>query len=232
MINCLLFDIGDTIINNLGFDFKEGLKIAYEHLTIKNILFDSFIKDGYELLDKMYKTRKIDNIEIKYTDYLKTLILKYNNTYDISLDELELLIYKNVVTDSKILEVYDVLEYCKSKNIKMYIFSNSTFSSQCLKWTLKEFGLIEYFIDVFSSSDIGYRKPIKAFYEATNIDIELDKTIFIGNDNYFDGNFARNIGVKFGWYNRKCKENNLKLATFEFKNYKEFKENLEQNYDR
>ena len=39
MINCLLFDIGDTIINNLGFDFKEGLKIAYEHLTIKNILF-------------------------------------------------------------------------------------------------------------------------------------------------------------------------------------------------
>ena len=48
--------------------------------------------------------------------------IDFEDLDDISLDELELLIYKNVVTDSKILEVYDVLEYCKSKNIKMYIF--------------------------------------------------------------------------------------------------------------
>ena len=81
----------------------------------------------------------------------------------------------------------------------MYVLSNATFSSNCLKYTLEQFGILEYFNEVYSSGDVTHRKPSKLFFDELNLEknIDLDKAIYIGNDEYFDKEFAKNLNIPF-----------------------------------
>lgn len=89
----------------------------------------------------------------------------------------------------------------------MYIVSNSIFSSNALKRYLDSFGILDYFIDVFSSSDFGYRKSHKLFCEMIIKEIqknnkEIKKTIyFIGNDYNSDVKGSFEAGLVPIWYN-------------------------------
>ena len=194
----ILFDMGNTIVKNIIFDNKKALEKLYQIIDSNNINFDDFINVGIQILNENFKNRDLTNIEIPYRDYIKLILDKFSITnYD--LEYLELEMYKYSVIDEQIISIRDWLNNLVNDGFELYVMSNATFSSNCLKYTLSKFGILEFFCEVYSSADVIYRKPSKLFFYECEIvnKVDINKTIFVGNDEYFDQKFAQNIGVPF-----------------------------------
>lgn len=107
MIKHILMDLGNTIINNIDFNLKLGLKILYNQSMNKKIELDNFISIGFELMKEMYKDRNIDNLEVPFIKYLSNLEKITDIKYIKSYDELELEIYQKCVKDKIIDDAFD-----------------------------------------------------------------------------------------------------------------------------
>lgn len=194
----LLFDMGNTIIKNIKFDTSKALEKLYEIIDNCSINKDNFINEGIEILNEIFKKRDEDNIEIPYQTYIKNILDRYKiNNYD--LEKIELEMYKYSVLDEEIFDIKNFLEKLKNNNHELYILSNATFSSNCLKYTLEKFGVLKYFNNVYSSGDVIHRKPSKLFLKETNIlnFINLNDSIYIGDNEYYDKEFAKNLNIPF-----------------------------------
>lgn len=194
----LLFDMGNTIIKNIKFDSRKALIKLYEIINNSTICQDEFVNTGIEILNKLFKNRDIDNIEIPYQKYINEILIHYN-IYNMELENIELELYKYSVYDEKIINIKNILKELKKNKFELYVLSNATFSSNCLKYTLDKFGILEYFNEVYSSGDVTHRKPSNMFLKECNILnlINIQEAIYIGNDEYFDKEFAKNINVPF-----------------------------------
>ena len=233
MIKHILMDLGNTIINNIDFNLKLGLKILYNQSVNKKIELDNFISIGFELMKEMYKDRNIDNLEVPFIKYLSNLEKITDIKYIKSYDELELEIYQKCVKDKIIDDAFDFLVFAKKYGLKVYIYSNSTFSKKVLMKTIDKFQLNDLIYELYSSSDVGFRKPSYEFFSKTDLfnNINKDESIFIGNDYYYDRLFAKAIGINFGWYNINKKEENGQNVALNFSNYQTLKEFI-LNYDK
>ena len=149
-----------------------------------------------------------------------------------SYEELELEIYQNCVKDTIIDDAFDFLLFAKRHGLKVYIYSNSTFSKRALMRTIDLFQLTDLIDELYSSSDVGFRKPSAEFFLKTDVSnhIKKQESIFIGNDDYYDRLFAKAIGIEFGWYNRDKKEDKNQDVVLNFSNYQTLKEFI-LNYD-
>ncbi len=205
MKKIVLIDLGNTLIYNKKIDFNEGYTYLYSLINETNITKDVFVNEAFQLFQKMYVSRDIDLIEIAFQSFLKRLFDKLHVTSVYSFAELEKIIYDKTVKDEPIDGVLAFLDFLKSQNIPVYIISNSTFSSQCLRKTIDAFGISKFIQGLYSSADYGYRKPNRLFFEkiAPLQNIHKEETVMIGNDAYFDFEFAKNISVDFLWFNEK-----------------------------
>ena len=194
----LLFDMGNTIIKNIKFDTSKALEKLYEIIDNCSINKDDFINEGIEILNKIFKKRDEDNIEISYQTYIKNILDTYNIS-NCDLEKIELEMYKYSVLDEEIFNIKNFLKKLKDNNYELYILSNATFSSNCLKYTLEKFGILKYFNNVYSSGNVTHRKPSKLFLEETNIlnFIDLNNSIYIGDNEYYDKEFAKNLNIPF-----------------------------------
>lgn len=223
MKKVILFDLGNTLINNTSISLEAGLNELHNQL---NIMYpkNNFINEGLTLFKELYKTRNIDNIEVKFTVYLSKLLNKFNIITRYSLDQLEEIFYDKAVVDDKIDDVIELLDFLKRKKYKIYIISNSTFSKKVLQKTINKFNIYPYIDNLFSSSDIGYRKPDIRFLNNINELNYIDKKdmVFIGNDKNYDLEFAKNLKIDFIWYNK----DNERINNDNIKNIKNYKELL------
>ena len=80
---------------------------------------------------------------------------------------------------------------------RIFILSNSIFSGTNLKIYLDHLGIGKYIEELFSSADIGFRKPSKEIftYMINRLEIKNPKEVyFIGDSLEKDYNGAKNIG--------------------------------------
>ena len=89
----LLFDMGNTIIKNIKFDTSKALEKLYEIINNTSINKEIFIKEGIETLNKIFKKRDEDDIEIPYQTYIKNILDTYK-IYNYDLEKIELEMYK------------------------------------------------------------------------------------------------------------------------------------------
>ena len=63
---------------------------------------------------------------------------------------------------------------------------------------------------VYSSSDLGFRKPSREISEKVSKELQLvkEKCLMIGNDIRIDGGFATNSDIDFIWFNSKNEQGN------------------------
>ena len=225
MIRNILIDLGNTIINNLGFDLKECLSYIYDNSSLK-LEKKEFIALAYFIFRKMYSLRDINNCEVAFDEYLKDISSKLAIVYKKSIKELEEDIYRKYVYDSINNDAKGFLEYCLKNKLNVYLYSNSTFKSDLLKITLSNFQIDKYFKAIYSSADFGYRKPSLLFFEKTKLEIRKEDSIFIGNDY---GYFAKECGWKFMWYNVKNEKDKYHLAELSFSLYKDLEEYIDED---
>lgn len=210
----VLIDLGNTLIYNRKIDFKAGYEYLFFELKDIKLPINAFLEYVDALFERLYSTRNIDNVEIPFTVFLSTLIHELNLQTSLSLERLEQRFYDKAIIDEPIVGVIEFLSYLKKQQVDIYVISNSMFSSSCLAHTLNQFEMLRYIKHVYSSADIGYRKPSHLFFDTIKDLKNIDKkdTIMIGNDYYFDFEFAKSIQVDFLWYN----ENNEEKLSSDF----------------
>ena len=196
MKDTILIDLGDTLVKNKEISIKNGLVAIYNYLNIKQ---KEFVDYGINLFNIMDNSRQKTSIEISLNDYLTKLFEKLG-------------IDKNLINEKleEILDAQLFLKYLKQKKYLIIIVSNSIFSSKLLKITLEKFKLLAYIDEVYSSSDLGFRKPSREISEKVSKELRLvkEKCLMIGNDIRIDGGFATNSDIDFIWFNSKNEQGN------------------------
>lgn len=205
----IVMDLGNTILDHYEIDFYKGFLYIYDTYCLHDVSFDSLKKDIEIIYNEAYKKRDNDDFEVNFHNYLryisKTVVFKEN----VDFYKLEQVFLKHAFKSSIVDGVKEFLEYVKKLNIDIYILSNSCFSSEGLKYELRNFGLLDYFKDVISSSEYILRKPNRLFFNvickhlSNNYkNIDLKKVWYIGNDYNYDVVGAYNAGLKAVWLNR------------------------------
>ena len=206
MKDTILIDLGDTLVKNKEISIKNGLVAIYNYLNIKK---KEFVDYGINLFNIMDNSRQKTSIEISLNDYLTKLFEKLGIDNLIN-EKLEEIFYENCEKNEEIKDAQLFLKYLKQKKYLIFIVSNSIFSSKLLKITLEKFKLLAYIDEVYSSSDLGFRKPSREISEKVSKELQLvkEKCLMIGNDIRIDGGFATNSDIDFIWLNSKNEQGN------------------------
>lgn len=207
MKDTILIDLGDTLVKNKEISIKNGLVAIYNYLNIKK---KEFVDYGINLFNIMDNSRQKTSIEISLNDYLTKLFEKLGIDKNLINEKLEEIFYENCEKNEEIKGAQLFLKYLKQKKYLIFIVSNSIFSSKLLKITLEKFKLLAYIDEVYSSSDLEFRKPSREISEKVSKELQLvkEKCLMIGNDIRIDGGFATNSDIDFIWFNSKNEQGN------------------------
>jgi len=95
----------------------------------------------------------------------------------------------------------DILEFIRNLNIPMVMIRNSNLSMVSMENTLRQLDILDYFIYIVTSGEVGYRKPDAQIFEyclkKANIstdNLKAERILMIGNEADTDILGAKNLG--------------------------------------
>src|SRR5574344_256498 len=109
----MLIDLGRTVVDNYGYNYKDSLNKIYQN-TDKKISFEDFIEIDNLYHKKTFEKRNKRNLEVKIGDYYKEIIEKAGLSTNLdgqALDEVFFLeITKNEGLMPDIISLFDFLK--------------------------------------------------------------------------------------------------------------------------
>lgn len=227
----IVFDLFDTLLKDIKFDFDSGLCYLHENILTKDTDKVEFLHYASTYWKELYDKRSEDNSELAFEDELLDFKNKYGFKVDYSLEEIVL----NCALKMNIAELYEdtifVLEQLKLLEIPVYLLSNSIFKKNVMRKIINQYDLEKYFVNVYFSADYNIRKPHKDLFKIVFDDIKEKNKSIETNDVYFIGdNFqadilgAKNFGFIPVFINRK---KNTNINNDEFIEIKSLNELLE-----
>lgn len=227
-----LFDLFDTVLKDLSdVEFNRGLKILWERHFVGACSFEEMAEYGVEMYN-LLKERQSENDEIAFAkDELPMYCKKFGvKPFTLSYEE-EAEIAVAIGENCFLEDTRTLLNYLKSINAPMYILSNSIFSAEALRLTLKRYGADDYFIRVWSSADFGKRKPDRSFFDMAvenilkmNPGYLREDIVFTGNDYKYDAHGGCNAGLATIWLNLLQAPNTDNLPVIEISKMSEIKD--------
>lgn len=227
----LIFDFFETLLNNKSIDFNRGLKPMWEKYYQDKCSFDDIKAYGEELFQHLLSLHAEGKEFAFVREELPLYAKKYGgNVVPMTVEEeADFLMLCN---DMELVPgIVSLLEYCKEKQIPMYVLSNSGFSGAALTEVLERFGIGKYFSGLWSSADYGRIKPCKELFDMVIDAILLqnpDKTkkdlLFVGDMYETDVKGASGAGIDVAWLNRKNELDEIQLATYSISGMKELQE--------
>lgn len=208
-LDMIFFDMGGTI-DLYPINKEEVIKACAQMQeilinggaeTLKNIPGEDFMNIVLDEIDNYKKWRRTDSLELSPEELWRDFILKNididQNIINDKAEELTFLIDTAFVTRIARDEVVEVLQTLKEKNVRMGIISNVLSRGQ-VPFSMKQYGITEYFDTVVLSSVFGKRKPHpEIFYHACEkASVKPENVLYIGNSPSKDIDGA--IGASFG----------------------------------
>lgn len=153
----ILFDLFDTLLDKVWFDYNKGL----EYLA--DTYFDGN-RDALKMYANEYRSRfMLDRNETQCEKSFFDQLAFYENKFGKKLlksrDEIEWEVFSVCREERLAVGAKSLLSYLSGRGYTLAVLSNSIFSSKTLKKYMAEFGIEQYFTEVVSSADITYRKP-------------------------------------------------------------------------
>lgn len=226
-----LFDLYDTILKDISFDFQRGMSCLYDGYFSDLCSREEFRK--YEdTFMPLYEKRKVDHSEVMLIrDEVLPIFRKFGAAAPADLDELEWEIMDHMQEETLLPEVEETLARIHKSGCPMYILSNAIFSAKAACRLLERFGIGKYFKRVYSSADYGTRKPGKAFFDfaveeilGENHGASREDILYVGNDYLTDITGGTLAGLRTVWYNVKNLPNVDQLPTREIRDFRELLE--------
>ncbi len=199
----IVFDLFDTILDKVWFDYD--MVLGYLH----GRYFAGFGRDELNRWASDYRRLRMADRnetfrESSFIDQLAYYEERSGTGYPDDLANIEREAFRLCRGERVGKHVPDILGYLKERGHPLAILSNSIFSSGCLTGYLESFGLSGYFDRVYSSADLGVRKPSpSAFLRICEVfGTEPGDTWFVGNNREKDVKGAANAGLKAVYYDR------------------------------
>ncbi|WP_343210381.1 YjjG family noncanonical pyrimidine nucleotidase [Anaerolentibacter hominis] len=221
----LLLDVDGTLL-----DFKACEKAALEQVFKKYgiALTEEVRKTYHEINNELwgrYEKGEIDRDTVIYTRFGRLFELTGVDGDGIAFEDdyQELLGESHVLMDGA-LEVVDYL----SKRYDLYVVTNGVTQTQIQR--LSDSGLMPYMKEVFVSSDTGYQKPQKEYFDYCFVripDFDGSRALIVGDSLSSDILGGNRAGISTCWMNPEGQpiEDGIK-ADFEIKNLRELMEFL------
>ncbi len=199
----VIFDLFDTILDKVWFDYDKALDYLYtRYLTgISRDELNDWAKE-YRRLHMMDRneTHRESSFINQLAFYEDKSGIRHTEDYKtIEWDTFRICREERIGNHAS-----EILEHLKANGHPLAILSNSIFSSECLTRYLGSFGLSKYFDRVYSSADMGIRKPsVSAFHRVCEgFGVNPSDTWFVGNNREKDVQGAMNAGLKAVYYDR------------------------------
>lgn len=223
----ILFDLYDTVLENISFDFEKGLIYLHEAFFSHACSLNEIINYAKTFLP-LYGRRKVDNTEVcLINDEIMLFFEKFGIPNPKTVDEIDYAVMNQMQKVTLIDDVRYTLGELKKREIPMYILSNSIFTGNSATQLLNDFGIAQFFKKLYSSADYGIRKPDSSFYQIAVDEILLDNPkvkkediLYVGNDYITDVIGATSYGLKTAWYNVNHLPNEKELDIWELDNFK------------
>jgi FMN phosphatase YigB (HAD superfamily) len=208
MKRAVLFDLYDTVLKNESFDFLRGVAYVYENYLADRCTFDE-LRAYTDSFLPLYHQRHIDHSEVHFVkDELPLWFSHYGKTLPDDIDGLEYAVMSAMQQGGILPEMRALLEELRERGIPMYILSNTIFSAEATRRHLAQHGVLDYFEEVYASSEAGVRKPSPRFFDWAISDIQVhhpelkkEEMLFVGNDYVTDAHGGINAGLCTVWYN-------------------------------
>lgn len=196
----IFLDLDNTLL-----DFNMAEKVAVRKVLKKHGLpHDDFAIKTYSEINRSFWER-FERGEIEKSEIFEGRFKTFCETFNVSgntvliAEEYCLFLSEGYYT---IDGAFDILEYLKSKNYKLYATTNGLCITQYRR--IKESGLEPYFDKVFVSEDAHHQKPEKEYFDfvISNIPEKVkSKILIVGDSQSSDILGALNSGIDSCWYN-------------------------------
>ncbi|MFD4703769.1 YjjG family noncanonical pyrimidine nucleotidase [Gottfriedia sp. NPDC058432] len=201
----LLFDVDDTLL-----DFGAAEKVALQSLfKDQNLPLTDEVKSRYKEINhglwKAFEEGKISRDDIVNTRF-STLFKEFGIEVDgIMLEQS----YQNYLGEgNQLVEGAFELLTSLQNEFDLYIVTNGVSKTQYKR--LNAAHIYSFFKDIFVSEDTGYQKPMKEYFQYVFDripNIELDKTLIIGDSFSADIIGGAGSGIDTCWVNSKMLPN-------------------------
>jgi 2-haloacid dehalogenase len=221
----LLFDADNTLLDFTACE-REALNLTFQK---HGYPLNEVIREAYERINlnlwKQYELGKMDRKTVIYSRF--GLLFKEIGIEDDGIafedDYQELLGMQHFFTT----DALQVVEYLYA-NYDLYIVTNGVTATQLRR--LKDSKLDQYMKKIFVSEETGYQKPMKEYFDycfSRIADLDLARTMIIGDSLSSDIKGGNNAGIKTCWYNPLGLDNHSDAKVdFEIKKLKELYELL------
>ncbi len=231
MKKVILFDLYDTVLKNISFDFSAGIHYLYNKF-FSNVCSLENMMDYANTFLPLYDKRKEENVEIcLIKDEIPLYFKKFGVDFPSSWEELDYEIMNQMQKVTLTETVRFTLNELYEQNVMMYILSNSIFTGYSARKLLNDFHILHFFKKLYSSADYGIRKPSSKFYQIAIDGILSDlpafgvnDILYIGNDYETDVLGASAVGLDVLWYNEKHLPNDKNINLYNIDNFKDILE--------
>lgn len=208
MSKIYIFDLYDTVLKDVSFDFQRGMRYLYDLHFAAYCTWEEF-QEFEDTFYHLYEKRKIDHSEVSLMrDEVLPMFEKFAIEPPEDLDGLEFSIMDHMQENMLLEEVRETLQELAAWGTPMYILSNAVFSAKSARRYLEKFQIGGYFEKIYSSADYGVRKPGRAFFDlavreilARHPECTKEDIFYVGNDYIADVTGGRLAGLYPVWYN-------------------------------
>ncbi len=198
----VVFDLYDTLLHDIKFDFNSVLLYLHEEILSKDIDKFEFLNYAATYWKELYDSRDKDNIEVAFDEELLDFKNKYGFREEFPMEEILL----NCALKMNSVELFEdtifILEYLNKLGIPVYLLSNAIFKKEVMKKIINRYDLEKYFENIHFSADYKLRKPHQDLFKVIFKDIKKDNDSIENSHIYFIGdNFEADVkgAVNFGF---------------------------------
>lgn len=209
-VKVIVFDLFETLIHDIKFDFNSGLSYLHENILSKDTDKVGFLDYAATYWKELYDKRNEDNSEVAFEDELLDFKNKYGFKVNYPLEEILFNCALEINTIELFNDTISTLEQLKLLGIPVYLLSNSIFKKNVMRKFINQYDLEKYFVNIHFSADYKIRKPHKDLFKIVFDDIkkyeariEMKQVYFIGDSFEADVLGAENFGFTPIFINRK-----------------------------
>ena len=206
----IVFDLFETLLHDIKFDFNSGLFYLHENILSKDTDKVEFLDYAATYWKELYDERNEDNSELAFEDELLDFKNKYGFKVNYPIEEILFNCALEINATELFTDTISTLEQLKLLEIPVYLLSNSIFKRNVMKKFINQYDLEKYFVNTHFSADYSIRKPHKDLFKIVFDDIkkydasiEMEQVYFIGDNFEADVLGAESFGFTPIFINRK-----------------------------
>lgn len=205
----IVFDLFETLVHDITFDFTSGLLYLYEYILLDGIDKEEFLDYTNTYWKNLYDLRSVVHSELPFEEELLDFQQKYGFKVNWSIEEIQYHCALAMNSTELFNDTISTLEKLNSLGIPIYLLSNCIFKKNVMLRFLRQYDLDKYFVNTYFSADYKVKKPHKDFFQVVSNDISInnytiqkEEVFFVGDSYTADVLGAKNFGFTPVFINR------------------------------